>query len=60
MGEVTVVPPGVEVRIPVSVEGIEVVILVNIHLFEGFVEEVVKFVTTVVVATSFTWAWWVA
>jgi len=60
LGEVSVVPPGVEISIPVSVEAIEVGVLVNIHLFESFVEEVVKFVTAVVIAAAFTWAWWVA
>lgn len=58
--EVTIVPPFVEVSVPVSIEGSEVItILSSVHLFEGLVEEVVQFVAAVVVTTSFTWAWWV-
>jgi hypothetical protein len=56
--EVTIVPPGVEVSIPVGVEAIEATwIGVRVHLFVGLVEEVVQLVAAVVVAASFTWAW---
>ena len=57
MFEVSIVPPCVEVSIPVGVEAIEVSVLVGVHLFEGLVEEVVQLVAAVVVAASFTGAW---
>ena len=56
MLDFTVVPPSVEVSVPCVVEGFEVGEVVVIHLFEGLVEEVVKFITAVVVAASLAWA----
>lgn len=62
MGEITSVPPLVEVSVPLSIEGVEGSVLARVHFFEGLVEEVVQFVAAVVVAASFTWAggrrWW--
>ena len=60
MSQATRVPPTVEVRIPVSIEGSVCGIGNVVHLLISFVEEVVQFVTAVVVTTSFAWARWVA
>lgn len=56
MRKVSIVPPLIEISVPFSIESFECGVLVRVHLFEGFVEEVVQLVTAVVVAASVTWA----
>jgi hypothetical protein len=50
----------VEVSEPVSIEGIEAGVALDVHLFVGLVEEVVQLVAASVVAASFAWALLVA
>ena len=54
--DITSVPPVVEVIVPVLVEGVKAGVLFVVHLFVGFVQEVVQFITAVVVAASWAWA----
>lgn len=57
MVEFSVVPPRVEILEPVTVEGLEVAVVLSVvHLLKCLVEEVVKLVTAVVVTAAFAWA----
>ena len=49
-------PPGIEVVIPVVVEVLEAIVLTIVVVIECLVHEVVKFITTVEVTTTFTGA----